>query len=314
MNKEINEAEWLRMRRLGIGGSDIGAIIGLNPWKTPLDVFLEKTGQSPATEPNESMMLGTALEPFIVKRYEEATGYKCVEQEGMYHDGCVVANVDRIVDLGNGRTQDGNIIISKKILEAKTSRHEWEDGVPNSYEAQVHWYMGPFEEVESADVAVYYTNGCKDPFHIFTVMRDDDVYAFLKEKAEQFWRDYVLTGKMPPPTNEDDCRRIWARESPKKVTVADAQILSAIDSIRKLKARMDEIEEEQALLYTKVMKAMGDSEILKGESGKVIATWKAPKDSVEVNWEGVATALHADDKLIAQFTTIKQNSRRFVIK
>ena len=119
---------------------------------------------------------------------------------------------------------------------------------------------------------------------------------------------------MPPPTNEDDCRRIWARESPKKVTVADAKILAAIDSIRKLKERMDGIEEEQTRLYTQVMKAMGDSEILKGESGKVIATWKAPKDSVKVNWEGVATALHADDKLIAKFTTIKKNSRRFVIK
>ena len=68
MEKSLNVEEWNRQRRMGIGGSDIGAICGLNKWRTALDVFLEKTGQAQEKEPNEAMRLGTCVEPYIVCR------------------------------------------------------------------------------------------------------------------------------------------------------------------------------------------------------------------------------------------------------
>lgn len=317
MNKEIDEAAWLRERRLGIGGSDIGAIVGVNPWKTALDVFLDKTGQAPVVEPNASMQLGTALEPFVVKNYEKETGLRCEEQIGMFHNGVLCVNIDRIVDMGNGLTQKNGIVISERILEAKTSRHEWSDGVPNSYQCQVQWYMGAFESVKQTDVAVYYTGGQKDPFHIFPVMRDDDVFAFLKDKAEEFWNKYVLTNTMPPPQNEDDCRFIWAKESPKKVSVADARIIETIRKIRAIRQQMDELEEQDSKLVSEVMAAMGDAEILKtssGMTGVVLATWKAPKDSVKTDWKAIVNELKVDQSVIARHTEVKANSRRFNLK
>lgn len=317
MEKSIDIAEWHRQRRMGIGGSDIGAIVGVNPWKTALDVFLEKTGQSPDREPTESMKLGTALEPFIVERYEEATGLKCVEQIGMFHDGCVLANIDRIVDMGDGITQSDGFVTSSRILEAKTSRHEWADGVPNSYQCQVQWYMGPFPSVKQTDVAVYYTGGNKDPFHIFPVLRDDDVYAFLKAKGEEFWQKYVLTGTMPPPQNEDDCRIIWAKHKDKKVSVADEKILATIKQLKELREKMEEDEKTESKLISDIMAGMGDAEILKTEDtpkGIVLATWKAPKDSVKVDWKSIAGELKPSDELIGKFTNVVPNSRRFNIK
>lgn len=317
MDKTIDELEWHRQRRLGIGGSDIGAIVGVNPWKTALDVFLEKTGQAPVVEPNESMKLGTALEPFVVENYEEKTGYKCVEHVGMYHHGVVCANIDRIVDLGDGVTQKDGIVLSKRILEAKTSRHEWANGVPLSYQCQVQWYMGDFDAVEQADVAVYYTGGQKDPFHIFPVKKDLDTFAFLKEKAEEFWNKYVLTNTMPPPQNEGDCRVIWSKEKPNKVSIADAKVIETIKRIRAIRKQMDELEEQDSKLVSEVMSAMGDSEILKtsnGTTGIVLATWKSPKDTVKVNWQAVAKELGASEAIISSHTEVKQNARRFNLK
>lgn len=317
MNKEIDEAAWLRERRLGIGGSDIGAIVGVNPWKTALDVFLDKTGQAPVVEPNESMKLGTALEPFVVKNYEERTGLKCVEQEGMFHNGVICVNIDRIVDMGDGITQKDGIVLSERIVEAKTSRHEWADGVPNSYQCQVQWYMGAFESVKQTDVAVYYTGGQKDPFHIFPIVRDNEVFAFLKGKAEEFWNKYVLTNTMPPPMTESDCRVIWARENPKKVSFADAKIIDTIHKLKAVRERIEELENEDSALVKDIMAAMGDSEILKsgdGAKGVVLATWKAPKDSVKVNWQAIVKEIGVGDEVISRHTEIKQNSRRFNLK
>lgn len=317
MEKSINIDEWNRQRRMGIGGSDIGAIVGVNPWRTALDVFLDKTGQAPEKEPSESMRLGTALEPFIVGRYEEETGFHCVEQIGMFHDGCVLANIDRIVDMGDGKTQCDGRVVSKRILEAKTSRHEWVDGVPNTYECQVQWYMGPFPSVEQTDVAVYYTGGNKDPFHIFPVLRDNEVYAYLKAKGEEFWKKYVLTGTMPPPQNEDDCRVIWARQKDMKISVADEKILATIKQLKELREKMEADEAMESELISTIMAGMGDAEILKTEdspSGIVLATWKAPKDSVKVDWKSIAGQLHPSEELIGRFTKVVPNSRRFNIK
>lgn len=57
------------MRTKGIGGTDIGAIIGVNPWKGPMDVYLEKIGITEPQEDNEAMWWGREMEPTLAKRY-----------------------------------------------------------------------------------------------------------------------------------------------------------------------------------------------------------------------------------------------------
>ena len=314
MEKSLNVEEWNRQRRMGIGGSDIGAICGLNKWRTALDVFLEKTGQSQEKEPNEAMRLGTFLEPYIVSRYEEATGLKCVEQEGMYHDGCIVCNVDRIVDMGDGRTQVGQEIVSSRILECKTARYEWEDGVPLAYQCQVQWYMGAFQNVKECDVAVFYTGGQKEPFHIFKVAKDNEIYENLKERAIEFWNKYVLTGTMPPPQTEDDARLIWAKHHEGESKFADAVILSKFKELLAKDEELEAIEDARAKIITDIMKFMGNAEVLKDAGGQKLVSWKNQKDSVKVDWKSLATSLHATDAQVKRYTTVKAGARVFRYK
>jgi len=315
MDKAIDEAKWKAMRRSGIGGSDIGSIIGINKWRTALDVFLDKTGQAPDVEPSEDMELGTALEPYIVSRYEKITGFKCVEQQGMWRDGIVVANVDRIVDMGDGRTQapDGRII-SKRIIECKTSNHDWEDGVPETYQCQVQWYMGSFPEVESCDVVVYFKHRKTDRVQIYNIKRDDEVYAALYKRAKEFWDNYVAKGVMPPPETEKDCKFLYKRSKASKTVDADDETVKAYEECKALDERIDALAEQQTRLKAKIMAAMKDGEILKDSHGKVIVTWKNDRDSVKVDFKAIATALRADDKIIARYTTVKPGARKFCIK
>jgi len=315
MDKALDESEWKQMRRSGIGGSDVGSIIGVNPWRTALDVFLDKTGQSPDFEPNEDMELGTALEPYIVSRYEKLTGLKCVEQQGMWREGVVVANVDRIVDMGDGRTQapDGRII-SKRIVECKTSNYDWEDGVPQSYICQVQWYMGPFPEVESCDVVVYFKHRKTDRVQIFNIKRDDEVYAVLLKKATEFWEKYVKTGIMPPPETEKDCKFLYKQGKKATSVEANEKAQKAYDECKKLSEEIDALEEKLGKAKAVIMAEMKANEILKDKKGKVLVTWKNDKDSVKVDFKAIATALRVDDKMIARYTTVKPGSRKFCIK
>ena len=63
-------------RSKGIGGTDIGCIVGVNPWKSIMDLYLEKVGITEPQEMNEAMELGLEMEPILRKRYEKKTGHE----------------------------------------------------------------------------------------------------------------------------------------------------------------------------------------------------------------------------------------------
>ena len=69
-----DRSQWLEERRQGIGGSDAAAAVGLSPWKTRLELWLEKTGQTPDREETPEMRRGTLLEPVVKQLYADATG------------------------------------------------------------------------------------------------------------------------------------------------------------------------------------------------------------------------------------------------
>lgn len=129
--------EWLTERKNGIGGSDAGAVCGLNPYCSPLAVNQDKTGTETDDTDSESMRQGRDFEDYVARRFTEQTGkkerranaiYKSTEYPFMY------ANVDRL------------IIGENAGLECKTasaySADKWKDGhIPESYQFRCHHYM-----------------------------------------------------------------------------------------------------------------------------------------------------------------------------
>lgn len=133
----LDRETWLRMRKTGIGGSDAGAICGLNPYASPVSVYIDKTSDTISDEDNEAMRQGRDLEDYVARRFMEETGFKVHRSNIMYRSNenpFMLADVDRLI---NGRDAG---------LECKTASayhaDKWKDGeIPAHYLIQCHHYM-----------------------------------------------------------------------------------------------------------------------------------------------------------------------------
>lgn len=311
--KKQTREEWLAERKSGIGGSDAAAILGLSPWATPVTVWLDKTGRSAEKEETEAMRIGTELEDFVARRYMDETGRTVQRYNRMVHRGCLLGNFDRLV------VPDGEKVASHMgevrtdtVLECKTSSREWDGEVPLYYQTQVQHYMGLEPRLLHADVACLFLG--RKHFEVFRVERDDEVVAAMQERLTAWWDEFVVGDKMPPPTNEADCKLLWARSNPGKSVEATDEIAAKLLKYADAKATEKAAKEIAAGLQGDICAAMGDAEVLVGPDGRPLLTWKSAKDSAKTDWEAVARELGATPEQIAAHTESKPGARRFLTK
>lgn len=198
----LTHEEWLRYRKRGIGGSDAGAVCGVNPYRSALEVYLDKTSENVMEKAdNEAMRQGRELEDYVARRFMEATGKKVRRVNAMFYDEkhpFMLADVDRMV------------IGESAGLECKTASpyaaSQWEDGkIPPSYLAQCRHYMSVMgTQAWYIAVLIYGTE-----FKYYRIEREQQELDRLIRTEENFWNGHVLTGIMPPPDgSESDDRAI----------------------------------------------------------------------------------------------------------
>ena len=260
--------KWEAMRNIGIGGSDASTIAGINRWKSPYQLWLEKTGQ---VEPedisdNEYVYWGTVLEQLVADRFCELTGKKvrkCGMMQSITND-FMLANVDRLVVGENAG------------LECKTANgfkaKEWEgDNVPDGYYLQCQHYMA--------------VTGCKkwyiacliggNHFVWKEIPRNEEDITALIAAEKAFWEDNVKGGIMPDVDGSKSCSQALAERFPGGVTdsitlpkEAD-ELLAEIDELNEAADRIkDQIESKK----NSVKLMLGDHEIAYAGERKV--TWK----------------------------------------
>ncbi len=96
----VDHAEWLRLRKSGIGGSDAGAICGVNPYSSAMKVFRDKTSKEVEEQDSEAIRIGHDLEDYVAQRFTEATGLKVRKSNFMYRSmeyPFMIADVDRLI-------------------------------------------------------------------------------------------------------------------------------------------------------------------------------------------------------------------------
>lgn len=155
-NLENGSQEWLELRKTGIGGSDVGTILGFNKWESPYSLWAKRTGLiSSEIDPSEAMEWGNRLEPVILDKFaDEHPELTLLRDVGTW------AHPDREWQLANPdaifKTQDGEY----GIVEVKTAQYEddWVEGVPAHYEAQVQWYLDVFGYDRAYVIALFHGN------------------------------------------------------------------------------------------------------------------------------------------------------------
>lgn len=190
-----DEEEWKALRHQYIGGSDAAAVVRLNKYVSPFSLWAEKTGKLPPFDGNLATEVGTYLEAFIAKKFEQETGKKVRRERASIHNDkypFAIANVDRMI-VG----EDAGLEI-KSVSSLSLSRFKGKEYPTNFYVQCVHylaitgkkrWYL-----------AVLIGN---NDFRIYTIERDEEEIAALMKAESDFWYNYVIPD-LPPPVDASE--------------------------------------------------------------------------------------------------------------
>ena len=284
-----------RIRRSGIGGSDIAAIAGVSRWSSAMDVYLSKIGQAAPLIETERMRWGNLLEGVVAKEYAHQTGRK-VRQAPTTTDPVTglrtrvirhstdkpwrMAHVDRLTsERGRG-------------FEAKTADRfaasdfgeQGSDQVPPDYLLQCAWYMG-VTGFAVWDLAVLIGG---NNFRMYTIERDDELIEQLFTIGDDFWQTNVLP-QVPPPIDGSEASRRFLEAG----LVAPDEALPMSDDLYAL-----------ALHHANLTQTIKDAEITKDLVANKIREamqghGKAQRYNAKVSWS-VSTVRRLDTKALAE--------------
>lgn len=200
--------EWLAARQAGIGGSEIGTLCGANPYETPYQLWLRKTGRSQPEPASAAMEWGHRLEPVVAAAYAQAHPEATLEVPPalLQHPDVPVAlvSLDRLAHF------PGETV----AVEIKTTRQTW-PVLPDRVTCQVQWQLA-VTGLERATVAVL-ANGWD---YRETTIDADPVWAGATlERVARWWHDHVVMDTPPDPTAQDDLARYWQPEPGQAVEI-----------------------------------------------------------------------------------------------
>lgn len=262
-----NRDEWLELRKKSIGGSDAAVIAGLNSYKSPYALWVEKTGKGPLTESvTEAMRQGTDLEDYVAKRFEEKTGKSVKILPTTIKNSAYPfahANVDRWI-LGENAG-----------LECKTTNSlnlkRFENGsFPAVYYLQCLHYMA-VTGAEKFYLAVLIFG--KD-FKVYTIERDEALIAQLMKAEENFWQ--YVENDIAPPVDGTTATDKALNEQFNDVTEETIDVSDLDDEIRSLLALKDKrkvLDKDIKRLEQCLKERLGENESGVSELYKV--TWKS---------------------------------------
>ena len=309
--RELDRREWLAVRRGGIGSSDAAAAVGLNPYKSMLELWLEKTGQAAdVPDPSEGETFGptywgTLLEPIVAAHYTRQTGNRVRRVNAVLahpDHPWMLANLDREI-VGAAGVQ---------ILECKTAglngARLWRDGVPEYVQLQVLHQLAVTGKA-AADVAVLI---CGQELQVHRIERDETMIAQLMQLEQEFWR--MVQEKQPPEADGSDSaeralKRLYPRDAVDTLVLAgDPYLEGVFQQLLEARAQVEQEERRANELKQVIQQRMGTAGTAVFAAGSV--TWKRTRDSARFDAERFA---QDHPELFKTYSITKSGSRRFVI-
>ena len=261
-------------RKLGIGASDSPIIMGYSSYKTPYQLYLEKKGLvTDDDEESEQQYWGNALEPAILKRFEEENNVQITTPDTIYHPDYpyLFANLD------------GWIESERAVVEAKCAnsfmRKEWdmatEDGMPLQYLIQIAKQVAVTNATRGYCAVLIGGNEYKQ----FIYERDEELEKAIINSDVRFW-DCVQRGIEPAPINTSDCRLKYKTPHPDKIAQSSYKVTQALIELKDVKEGIKRLQKEEDYHKMIIMQHIGNAEYLIEQAGEVVATWKANKKGV----------------------------------
>jgi putative phage-type endonuclease len=270
-----------------IGGSDVAAILGVSPWKSPFRLYQEKTGayvEEITLAKQRIFDRGHRWEPVVVEMLID-------ELQDRGHDVQIIARNARYLDrdfpyLACELDLELRIDGEEHNAEIKTvhpfAAKDWgeqdTDEIPIYYAAQVmHGLMVKprRRSIVAALIGV-------DDLRVHQIERDEETIAAIRAKEVEFWRR-VQERDAPPPETSDDVKWLYAKDCG-IVMEADDDLQAQVTHLAGLKAEAKRIESAAEAAATRIKCAMGHASTLIYQ-GRKIASWKSNKESTKTDWQ-----------------------------
>ena len=257
-------APYLVFSKNGIGGSDAGAIVGLNPYRSAMNVYLDKISDDIEQESTEAIRCGHDLEQYVAERFCEATGKKVHRSNYMYRSieyPFMQADVDRLVvgeDAG---------------LECKTCNaykaSAWDDqGIPESYVMQCYHYMAVTGRKTWYIACLIMGVG----FVYRKLVWDEEIITGLIRAEEEFWNGHVVPHIIPKPDGSESCNTVLGLIYPNAIKDSVAVISGVDDELdrrEQIIRQIDELEKEKERIEQEIKLAMADHERVKSDRYRI---------------------------------------------
>lgn len=253
--KNLSTEEWLKIRTLGIGGSDAGIIAGCNPYRSIFELWQEKRGEIQVREEeSEVTHFGKVLEDVVRKEFIQRTGLMVRRKNSILRSKeypFMIADLDGVVNEFDG---------TYSIFEAKTAiefkNNDWKNG-----------------EIPKAYIAVL-VGGNK--FYWTEVYRDEQLIKMLVSMESHFWH-CVREGEEPDvDASKATSLYLGAKYNNAKVGSVidlDEQMLSVIEKYEQIKIELDSLTEQKRLVENQLKSALAENEA--GKVGGHIVKWKS---------------------------------------
>lgn len=265
--RNLANEEWLKYRKQGIGGSDAGAVCGLNPYRSAMAVYLDKTSDEIEMTDNEAMRQGREFEDYVARRFMEASGKKVRRANAMFcHEKYpfIIADVDRMIAGENTG------------LECKTASpfmaDKWKDGqIPIHYQLQCHHYMA----VCNADCWYIAVLIYGREFKFYKIERDEEIIRSLIQIECDFWEDHVRKRILPDPdgskTADSVIAEYYSRSVPQSVPLSGVD--EKLRRRQEILALIDRMDTEKKQIEQELKLYLGEAELAENEHYRV--SWKS---------------------------------------
>lgn len=255
LTTEMSREDWLRERQKGIGGSDASAILGFNPWKSPFELYIEKTSDTVQEIDNEAIHWGNVLEDVVAEEFTRRTGKRVRRRNQIFKHkdyDWMIANIDR------------DVVGERALLECKTTHafnaDAWEDEIPWAYMCQLQHYMAVLD-YEKAYIAVL-IGGQK--FIWKEEKRDDEFINLMIQHQKDFWENHVLANNPPEidgsKSASEMLNQMYPEDDGSTVMLESDEAETLIKAIESIKSEVKEKQTLQKGYENKLKLMIGEAE------------------------------------------------------
>ena len=279
--KTKNHGEWLEERKKSLGGSDVGAVLGMNEYSSPYTVWAEKTGKIPSFEGNEWTRLGNDLEGYVAQRFSEVSGLKLINDSATWRNDKyphLHANFDRrVVGVKAG--------VECKLTSELNAKKYKNGEFPDRFYAQCVEYLCVTEFDRWYLVVLIYGKGIKvyQMTRIYndvvpewceaSVYVEDGEIEALAKTTGKFWNNYVLTNTPPPAdgsaSTSDTLRTIYPESNGDTVSLMAYE--QDLNQYMTLSSLLDDVKKQREEVANRIKNFMGEA--AKGECNKFKVSW-----------------------------------------